>query len=158
VQVRLRLDAQERGFIVAMGDKFTLEYITSGGGRLRSQIRDSSNAHVMPGGRLTDLTVPAPQIGQMVTVTASVDLAAGVADFYVGAAHQRIPLQAGTGLFQSDVRLSFFNNDIDTNDILTAAVAYARVWKAYTPDGTTAALGTPYEEITAANQAAHPWR
>ena len=84
--------------------------------------------------------------GSMRDVVFSVDRTSGAVRLWVdGALAHSSTLPTIGGAFASNRSIGFLGNDRPTAD-----VEVLEVWKAYTADGDTAALGPPYKRIAAA--------
>ena len=129
------------GLFLISSSNLTLQRLNDGSIRLAG-LKDSSGISLASG--LT-LNASAPD-NVLREIVMTVNLPAQVLSVYVdGSLTDSVALAAGTGQFATGRSIGFFGSSALPN----AVVEVMEVWKAYTPDGNTAALGTPHKRIVA---------
>lgn len=129
------------GLFLISSNNLTLQRLKDGSIRLAG-LKDSSGISLASG--LT-LNASAPD-NVLREIVMTVNLPAQVLSLYVdGSLTDSVALAAGTGQFATGRSIGFFGS----GTLPDAQVEVLETWKAYTPDGNTAPLGTPFKRIAA---------
>jgi len=130
-----------KGLFLISSSNLTLQRLNDGSIRLAG-LKDSSGASLASG--LT-LNASAPD-NVLRDIVMTVSLPARTLSVYVdGSLTDSVALAAGTGQFATGRSIGFFG----ASALPDAQVEVLETWKAHTPDGDTASLGTPFKRIAA---------